>query len=113
LGSNSFDTPTGTIFANMYHLRGGDNVINSIEIALGTGTTANTFSSVEIYIPNYASSKAKSFSFDSVTENNATTALAMLGASFWSGTGAITNILVEQQGGSFSQYTTATLYGIL
>jgi hypothetical protein len=42
LGSNSFDTPTGTIFANMYHLRGGDNVINSIEIALGTGTTANT-----------------------------------------------------------------------
>lgn len=42
LGSNSFDTPTGTIFANMYHLRGGDNVINSIEIALGSGTTANT-----------------------------------------------------------------------
>lgn len=42
LGSNSFNTPTGTIFANMYHLRGGDNVINSIEIALGTGTTANT-----------------------------------------------------------------------
>ena len=42
LGSNSFTTPTGTIFANMYHLRGGDNVINSIEIALGTGTTANT-----------------------------------------------------------------------
>jgi hypothetical protein len=42
LGSNSFNTPTGTIFANMYHLRGGDNVINSIEIALGSGTTANT-----------------------------------------------------------------------
>ena len=42
LGSNSFNTPTGTIFANMYHLRGGDNVINSIEILLGTGTTANT-----------------------------------------------------------------------
>jgi hypothetical protein len=42
LGSNSFDTPTGTIFANMYHLRGGDNVVNSIEIMLGSGTTANT-----------------------------------------------------------------------
>jgi hypothetical protein len=42
LGSNSFTTPTGTIFANMYHLRGGDNVINSIEIMLGNGTTANT-----------------------------------------------------------------------
>jgi hypothetical protein len=42
LGSNSFTTPTGTIFANMYHLRGVDNVINSIEIMLGNGTTANT-----------------------------------------------------------------------
>ena len=42
LGSNTFNTPTGTIFANMYHLRGGDNVINSIEIMLGNGTTANT-----------------------------------------------------------------------
>jgi hypothetical protein len=42
LGSNSFDTPTGTIFANIYHLRGGDNVVNSIEIMLGSGTTANT-----------------------------------------------------------------------
>lgn len=79
----------------------------------GTGTTANTFSNVEVYIPNYASSKAKSFSFDSVTENNATGALSMIGASLWSGTGAITNILVEQQGGFFTAYTTATLYGIL
>jgi len=79
----------------------------------GTGTTANTFSNVEIYIPNYTLSQQKSFSFDSVTENNATTALAIIGASLWTGTAAITNILVEQQGGSFTQYTTATLYGIL
>jgi hypothetical protein len=42
LGSNSFDTPTGTIFANMYHLRGGANSISSIEVLLGSTTTANT-----------------------------------------------------------------------
>ena len=36
LGSNSFNTPTGTIFANMYHLRGGNtnNVVVSLEIGI-------------------------------------------------------------------------------
>jgi hypothetical protein len=44
LGSNSFDTPTGTIFANMYHLRGGNtnNVVVSLEIAIANTTTAGT-----------------------------------------------------------------------
>ncbi|MFM7757884.1 MAG: T9SS type A sorting domain-containing protein, partial [Crocinitomicaceae bacterium] len=42
LGSNSFNTPTGTVFASMYHLRAGDNTINGVEIALASGSTANT-----------------------------------------------------------------------
>ena len=44
LGSNSFDTPTGTIFANMYHLRGGNtnNVVVSLEIGISNTTTAGT-----------------------------------------------------------------------
>ena len=44
LGSNSFNTPTGTIFANMYHLRGGNtnNVVVSLEIAIANTTTAGT-----------------------------------------------------------------------
>ena len=44
LGSNSFDTPTGTIFANMYHLRGGNtnNVVVSLEIGISSATTAGT-----------------------------------------------------------------------
>jgi hypothetical protein len=37
-----------------------------------TSGTSNTFSSTEIYIPNYTSSNNKSVSVDSVTENNAT-----------------------------------------
>jgi len=44
LGSNSFTTPTGTIFANMYHLRGGNtnNVVVSLEIGISNTTTAGT-----------------------------------------------------------------------
>ncbi len=44
LGSNSFTTTTGTIFANMYHLRGGNtnNVVVSLEIGISSATTANT-----------------------------------------------------------------------
>ncbi len=44
LGSNSFNTPTGTIFANMYHLRGGNtnNVVVSLEIGISNATTAGT-----------------------------------------------------------------------
>jgi hypothetical protein len=80
--------------------------------AVGTSATASTFSNVEVYIPDAFSSNIKSFSFDSVTENNATTALTMLGASLWSNTSAITSILLELPGTSFVQYSTATLYGI-
>lgn len=44
LGSDSFNTPTGTIFANMYHLRGGNtnNVVVSLEIGISSATSAGT-----------------------------------------------------------------------
>lgn len=48
LGSNSFNTTVGTIFANMYHLRGGQNSVSSIDVMLGTGTTENTQIQVSI-----------------------------------------------------------------
>ncbi len=79
------------------------------------GSTASTFSNGEIYIPNYTSSNAKSFSIDGVTENNATAARAVMSAGLWSGTSAITSIrlLTYSAGGrTLQQYTTATLYGV-
>lgn len=82
---------------------------------VGSTATANTFSNVEIYIPNYTSSNYKSVSTDSVTENNATTAVAMLGAGLWSNTAAITSLsmrLYSGVAGTISQYSTAYLYGI-
>lgn len=74
--------------------------------------TSSSFGNVEIYIPNYAGSNNKSVSIDSVTENNATTAYAVLTAGLWSNTAAITSISLAPSSGNFVQYTTATLYGI-
>ena len=75
-------------------------------------STASTFSNGEIYIPNYAGSNNKSYSVDSVTENNATAVLTSLVAGLRSNTAAITSITLTPNGGNFAQYSTATLYGI-
>ena len=74
--------------------------------------TTSTFSSHDIYIPNYAGSTNKSYSSDSVTENNATTAYSDLVAGLWSNSAAITSISLGLSAGNFVQYSTATLYGI-
>jgi hypothetical protein len=77
----------------------------------GTLLTASTFNNVEIYIPNYAGSTNKSFSSDSVVENNATAARDTLIAGLWSQTAAINQVTFTSSS-NFAQYTTATLYGI-
>lgn len=78
-----------------------------------SSATASTFSSTSIYIPNYTSSNSKSLSIDTVTENNATEAYMALLAMRWSGTAAITSIVItNESGGNFAQYSSATLYGI-
>lgn len=76
--------------------------------------TANTFGNLEIYIPNYTSSNNKSISWDSVTENNATTAYAQFGAGLWSNSAAITSITFtpESATGDWVQYSTFSLYGL-
>ncbi len=75
-------------------------------------SNTTTFSSGDLYIPNYASSTNKSYSVDFVSENNATTAYADLTAGLWSNTAAITQVTISAQSGLFVQYSTATLYGI-
>jgi hypothetical protein len=75
--------------------------------------TSNTFSSFGIYIPNYAGSTAKSFSVDSVGENNATRALHEIAAGLYTETTAISSIQIKDLYANFVQYSSATLYGIL
>jgi hypothetical protein len=77
--------------------------------------TASTFTSVEIYIPNYAnSSYNKSLSIDYCFEQNGTTAYSGLVAGLWSSTAAITSIKITSgNSANFDTYSTATLYGII
>lgn len=79
-----------------------------------TTATANTFGNFELYIPNYTASTRKSISSDTVSENNATTATAVLQASIWANTSAITSIKFSIGGGTFiDTNSTFTLYGVL
>jgi hypothetical protein len=74
--------------------------------------TANTFSNISLYMPNYAGSTAKSFSADGVSENNATAAVQSIIAGLDTSTAALTSLKIEV-GRTLVQYSTASLYGIL
>jgi hypothetical protein len=79
----------------------------------GNTATANTFSNIEIYCPNYTSSNYKSFSADGVMETNASTAYVSLNAWLWSDVSAITSLVFYPiVGSNFVQYSTFYLYGI-
>lgn len=102
-------------------LRGTGSAANSgtaANISSLTGydaRTSNTFGNTSVYIPNYTSSNAKSFSFDAVEENNATDSQQRIDAALWnpSPQAAITSLqLVAGASGAWMQYSSATLYGI-
>ena len=103
------------------NLFGNGSSVNSISGSDGyaivtnpTSYTADTFSNAEIYISNYTSSNNKSFSTNSVNENNATTATQMILAGLWSVTDAITSLELSDlsSSASFVAGSTASLYGI-
>lgn len=80
-------------------------------------STAGTFSNCLIYIPNYAGSRSKSWSADTVTENNTTgtnSAYINFYVGMWNNSSAITSISLKPISGSptIQQYSTVTLYGI-
>jgi hypothetical protein len=124
-GVGSPPNPIGMAFNNgdnfsWRHLMGrGSSVTTTSGTGQYAGTapnsndTANTFGSIVIYIPNYTSNSAKSYSVDSITENNATSAYAEIIAGLWNDTSAITQVFLYI-GNSLSMAvgTTVSLYGI-
>jgi hypothetical protein len=112
----AFNGSTSTFSGKYLYGSGSSTVSGSLARYLGTingtASTANTFTSTEIYIPNYSGSTNKSFSSDSVTENNATESYANMVAGLWATTSAITSISISLPTGNFVQYSTASLYGI-
>jgi hypothetical protein len=84
-----------------------------IALMNGGTSTANTFSNIAVYIPNYTSSAFKSYSIDGVTEHNATAANQFIWASLWSNNAAISSITLKSfENNNFAQNSSATLYGI-
>lgn len=75
-------------------------------------STASTHGSVQIYIPNYRSSVAKSYSVEAVTENNATFSVQVLIAGLWNDTSAINMVALSAGNGNLAEFSSASLYGI-
>ena len=76
--------------------------------------TTNTFSTSEIYVPNYTSSNHKSVSIDNSEENNSSSDyFVTLLAGLWANSSAITSLTLTCNGGSFTTNSTFTLYGVL
>jgi len=96
--------------------RSGGTSGTFLGLATSASSTSNTFGNGAVYIPNYNSSSNKSFSVDSVSENNGTTADQALHAGLWANTAAITSIgFYFSPGGSainFVAGSTISLYGI-
>jgi hypothetical protein len=76
--------------------------------------TSGTFSSTAMYFTNYTSSSTKSFSVESITEQNATSAIALLAAGLISTSSPLTSLGLSPAAGgiNFAVGSSATLYGI-
>jgi hypothetical protein len=75
-------------------------------------STANTFSSDEIYIPSYTASQYKPASVFGTQENNSTAQKMAVDASLWSNTAAITSITLTCGDPSYVSGSSFYLYGI-
>jgi hypothetical protein len=100
------DGSTAGSYLNNYANQGYITTMNAASL------TSSTFTSAEIYIPNYTSANNKSYSDDGVTENNGTDSYAVLNAGLWSNTAAITSIEVLTPSGNFVANSTFYLYGV-
>jgi hypothetical protein len=95
--------------------RGSSSGLGAIySYANSTGATSNTFGNSSVYIPNYTAAVAKSFSVDSVNENNATGAYQSILAGLWNSTAAITSLeFYPLYGTTMDSGSIISLYGVL
>ena len=121
------DTGTSSTLYSLTNLRGnGATASSGRSTSTYTGndsrfnfstTTANTFTSGEIYIPSYTSTGTRVISSISAFEDNATTAYTDLSAGQYRGSSAISSIRINKVGGSggsasFAAGSSFYLYGI-
>jgi hypothetical protein len=114
------DTSTNYSYIFVYGNSGGagsslTSSATSTLISYGSAATgtANTFSSTEIYIPNYTSSANKPISAFNVQETNDAAASPSAWASLWRNSAAITSVkLYPNTGPNFVSGSSFYLYGI-
>jgi hypothetical protein len=105
-GTGSAASSSRQASTNYFGGNGNDLLINL------SGSTANTFTNGEIYIPNYTASTNKPLSFFMAAENNATAADMTALAGLWSNTATISQIEFDTAGTSFTSGSSFFLYGI-
>lgn len=92
--------------ADSFRSSGSSAIVLSTTVNQGVATS-NTYSNLELYIPNYAGSNNKVISTDSATENNATEAYRTAIAGLLGNTAAITSLTITANlisGSSFFLY---------
>ena len=91
----------------------GSTNIGALELDEAS-VTASTFSSIELYIPNYNSTGTKPVFNLGAAENNSASAGNRLGAvaGQYRGTSGISSITLTPNSGNFVQYSNFYLYGI-
>lgn len=105
-------TINGVTTSTVRTLQGSGSSVGSFTNSLGelgpnisgTTSTTSTFGSINVYIPNYSSTIInKSFSYDGVMENNATTSYQNISAGLYSSTTAITSLGIRGVDGAGTQ----------
>lgn len=102
------------LYGNGYNALSNSSTYRDVGASNGQGSTSNTFSNVEIYLPNYASNLFKSFTSNSAWGNNSQSADTGMVAGVWSSTAPITSLAFDSAsaGVNFVQNSTFTLYGV-
>jgi hypothetical protein len=95
----------------------GANATRSFYFGASTSALAShagAFSSSNVYIQDYTSSKFKTYSIESVIETNSLSGELDITSGCWNNSAAITSIKVNPYDltASFAQYSTMYLYGI-
>ena len=111
-GTYSYTGLVGTGSAASSNRNSGSYQGYYVDIVSGDGSTSNTFSSHEVYLPNYAGSANKVVSLDNAQEANGTTAYRIVRAGLLGNTAAVSSLTITGDGVSFLSTSSFYLYGI-
>jgi hypothetical protein len=115
-----FNSDTGSNYFTRRFFGTGSGVSSDTDsgISLNFGSNSSlvqsqAFGNGRLYIPNYTSSNQKAAISESIGEANQIEQYAAVNTHLWTGTAAITSILLTPQVGTlWIQYSSVTLYGI-